>query len=259
MYDAVLVELSSPAGSPAAAAGLHLGRARGRTGRRTGWAKGPPGRPGSVTLDLIHHPTAQSAAMEQTPAHGPRATRQWIGRAAFEAALIVMGIVGALVVDEWRDARDRAARVQEALTAIRAELQANLTSVREVLALNEELIATLRESAKTGAVYQGGIVRSRPLSTVAWEAARDGAITTDIDHQTLMRLGRAYGATTRYLAEVSGYASFTYTYDGPTSLRERPERLAGWLSDLASRARGVEQQIGEALDAMDGDAGRPAA
>ncbi len=163
--------------------------------------------------------------MEETTDRAVQPSRQWVGRAAFEAALIVLGIVGALVVDEWRDSRHRAARVHESLTSIRAELQANLASTQELKVLNEELIGTLRESAKTGVVYQGGFVHNRPLSSVAWESTRDAAITNDIDHQVLMRLGRAYGAMNNYLADVGAFSSFIYTFEGQRHCANGPSAL----------------------------------
>jgi hypothetical protein len=51
---------------------------------------------------------------------------EWLARGAFEAALILLGLLGAFALNEWQDARTRAARVDTLLAAIRAELETNL-------------------------------------------------------------------------------------------------------------------------------------
>jgi hypothetical protein len=194
---------------------------------------------------------------EVPPPSPPSPTRPvpaWVGKAVFEAGLIVLGLVGALVVDEWRDARERSARVRTALTSILAELQTNRALLVEVIAGNEALMEALRESARTGTTYQKGLVRSAPLSAVAWEAARDAAITNDIDHPSLMTLGRAYRALDGYRTEVGVFSNYLYTYAGPGSLRESPLRLEGWISDLTGRARSVLTRLDEAIGAL-GQAG----
>lgn len=180
---------------------------------------------------------------------GPR-SREWIGRAAFEAGLIVLGLVGALLIDEWRDNRQRDQRVQTALQSLSAELHDNREALDTNLRNNEELIAKLRESEKTGLIYEGALLRRTPLSSVAWEAVRDAGVAADVPHTTLMALGRAYSAQASYLADLGVFSTYLYTYDGPRSFRENPARLAGWISDLTGRARSVRQRIDETLKTL---------
>jgi hypothetical protein len=182
-----------------------------------------------------------------TPESRPGGThsRAWIGRAAFEAALIVFGLVGALLIDEWRDTRERNERVRLALASIHAELVANRTVVQSAIENHETVITKLRDSATSG-VYQGAIIGAAPFSAVAWDAARDAGITSDLDHTTLIALGHAYRALADYTAERAVFTNYLYTNDTPT-LRQRPLGLAGWLSDMGGHARGVEEQLDRAL------------
>jgi hypothetical protein len=174
----------------------------------------------------------------------------WIGRAAFEAALIVLGLVGALVVDEWRETRQRDERVRSALASIRAELEANRGALDMAIANHQNVIGRLRESVKTGGTYQGGIISGAPFSSVAWDAARDAAITNDIDHQTLMTLGQAYGSLSAYLDGRKLFSSFLYTND-TQALRGNPLGLAGWLNDLTRNAQGVQTVVAAAITKLD--------
>jgi hypothetical protein len=183
---------------------------------------------------------------EQAPAARSRA---WIGRAAFEAGLIVLGLVGALLVDEWRTARERTARVQSALASIRSELEANRTAIADALANHQTVITKLREATGTGGIYQGSLISSPGFSAVAWDAARDGAITNDIDHVTLVALGHAYTALSDYMDERRLFTNYLYT--NPTDdFRRTPQGIAGWLNDMSGHAKRVERRLDAALQTL---------
>lgn len=198
-------------------------------------------------------PTTDSQVARASIAEGERLglrSREWIGRAVFEAGLIVLGLVGALLIDEWRNTRERNERVQNALESVTVELQANRDALDKAIADNEQLIARLHESEKTGVIYEGPILRRPSLSSVAWDAVRDGGITSDVPHTLLMSLGRAYSAQASYISELGVFSTYLYTYQGPRPLRETPGALAGWLNDLKGRAQGVRQRIDEALKTL---------
>jgi hypothetical protein len=172
----------------------------------------------------------------------------WVWRAALEAALIVFGLVGALLIDEWRDSRERAERVGMALDSIRAELVVNHKAIQGAIANHETVMARLREAAKAGTVYQRGILVGQPFSSVAWEAARDGGITNQMDQATLMELGRVYRALDYYLDQRSLLLGYLYTTD--KNVRGDPLALAGWLNDMTGAARGVEERLRVASRAL---------
>jgi hypothetical protein len=89
-------------------------------------------------------------------------------------------------------------------------------------------------------------INAPPFSVVAWEAARDGAITNDIDHAMLMTIGHAYGALARYQNARQLFINYLYTNGSPT-FRENTLGLAGWLSETARHARDVQARIKEAV------------
>jgi len=180
----------------------------------------------------------------ETSTAAPR-SYAWIGRAAFEAALIVFGLVGAFLIDEWRESRARAERVGAALASIRAELADNEKAVAAAIENHDQVIAQLKKAAETRKTYYGGIIFSPPFSSVAWEAARDAAITNDIDHATLMSLGHAYRSLDAYEDERTVFLNYLYT-NNTQNLRENPLGLAGWLSDMRRHARGVQDRLGAA-------------
>jgi type II secretory pathway pseudopilin PulG len=187
----------------------------------------------------------------EAPDTAPSAPRShaWIGRAAFEAGLIVFGLVGALLIDEWRDARARAERVDAALSSIRAELAANEQSTQAAIANHQSVRGVLRESLKSKEPYQRGIMTTPPFSSVAWEAARDAGITPDIDQVTLMALGQAYRSLDRYLDQRTLLLNHAYT-NGQDLRLTNPLALAGWLNDLERNARSVSVALHAASRAL---------
>jgi hypothetical protein len=179
----------------------------------------------------------------------PRQSRAWIGRAAFEASLIVLGLVGALFVEEWRETRERDERVRSALASIRGELEANRKEVAQAVADHEGVIAALEESARTGVIYQDSVIRPRAFSSVAWEAARDAAITNDIDHAMLMVLGRTYNTIADHIKQRERFLDYLYT-NNVVDLRRNPLVLRGWLRDILGHTRRVDDTLGSALRAL---------
>jgi hypothetical protein len=137
----------------------------------------------------------------------------------FEAGLIVLGLVGALLIDEWRDDRERQLRLETAMTSIRTELTNNLAALSRIVEREEVLIAELRRLQADGKHYEGPVLTDAAsgLGSIAWEAACDAGVMADMPFESLTALGRAYGS------------------------------LAVRFNDLVSRARAVRASVGEAL------------
>lgn len=176
--------------------------------------------------------------------------REWLVRAAFEAGLIVVGLIGALALNDWHDRRQRDQSVRDALASIRIELQSNLTSIVEVIKFNENLMGVLTESAKTGKPYMDRIVAGMDLSTTAWDAARDAGISNDIPFPILMVLGRAYTSQGGFVREIEFFLNQMYTGSVAYDMRKEPLGLRGILSDYTHHARRLRQHYQDALAAL---------
>ena len=84
--------------------------------------------------------------------------RRWLVRALFESALIILSIIAALAVNEWRDQRELESHVRRARTAFAQEIQAN----RDIL-LDEK--SGLPYHQRLWQRYQE--VGTRPVVTIA--------------------------------------------------------------------------------------------
>jgi hypothetical protein len=191
------------------------------------------------------------SAVEEQPRAALR--RQWLAKALFESGFIVLGLVGALLVDEWRDERVRAARVEAALASIRVEMTQNRDAIAGRLNSNEELIATLRAMAAGGKRYESGIIRpgATNMSSIVWEATRDSGITSDIPLETLIVLGRAYTTLDAYLKEMADFSAQLYAdREFGETFRRDPMSLVGRYNDTNRRIVTLLERTDAALKVL---------
>ena len=149
--------------------------------------------------------------------------------------------------------------MQEALASIRAEIDENITSLTERVAINEELMARLHQLAAAKQPYEHSAL-IRPTgsvpSSIVWDSARLAGITNDMPFDLLVALGRAYGAYVDYNGEMTFFLQQLYSSVGgigstAREFREHPDQLAGYYNDLTGRAQRVKARFEEALKAID--------
>ena len=182
------------------------------------------------------------------PQHAPK-RREWLARAAFEGGLIALSLVGALALNEWKEARDRQARARDALAAIRLELQANSDEIQRAIAGTTDVIGKIKQATREKRRYEDGLVRRAQLVSTAWDSSRAAAITSDIPFPTLMALGRAYTLQADYQRDM---ASFYNTLLSGTlgDVRANPELMAALLNEMNGNAGRVAREYQNALKAL---------
>ena len=154
------------------------------------------------------------------PAVAPRARprarlRELVGPAVFEASFVVLGVVLAYAVNEWREAREHRRRATAATSAITAELQANRDAVRAASAYHLSLLDTLRVPRAPGwrpspALFSRGFVAPAQLSATAWETAAQAGVMEHIPYPVVLRLSRAYAQQARYEQQAMGVGELIY-------------------------------------------------
>ena len=173
----------------------------------------------------------------------------WIKKGAFEGALRAASLVGALALNEWRDARDRQARVRDALAAMRLELQANREEIERVMARNAEVIGKIKEAKEEQRRYEGGLLRPAQVVATAWDSSRAAAITNDVPFATLMALGRAYARQATYDRDLGSFYN-TLLSGTLGDVRANPDLMAGLLNEMDGNARSLLQEYDRALKAL---------
>ncbi len=202
-----------------------------------------------------------------------RATRprEWLGRALFEAALIVLSILGAYAVSEWRDARVLRQRSATVLASIRQEVEANLAGMKEANQYNYGVLQRLTDAVAAGAttippsVHPRGMFQMPPLVSTAWESAHTSDVATEIPFELMLRLGATYQFQARYERRMETFLAMMYQsamiqVGNGVELPTAPAQFRGILRDHVGIGGGLEQRYVETLRDWDvGDASAVAA
>jgi len=165
-----------------------------------------------------------------------KATAVWLPRVLFESALIVLSILVALGLDEWRENREDEENVQLALSNFASELLQNQARVEDAAPFNQGLRNVLR--------FVNMVESYVPvvLQSAAWETALATGSLAKMDYYLVSALSLTYSLQNRYqLTSRSGMAELT----SPQNLSEEKLNLAlynsiRYLDNITS----MEEELG---------------
>ena len=182
-----------------------------------------------------------------------KATATWLPRVLFESALIVLSILVALGLDEWRENREDEENVQLALSNFSSELLLNQARVDDAAPFNRGLRNVLRNRYQTddiGSVDEFvNMVESYVpvvLQSAAWETALATGSLAKMDYDLVSALSLTYSLQNRYqLTSRSGMAELT----SPQNLSEEKLNLALYNSiRYLDEVTNMEEELGVIYD-----------
>lgn len=153
----------------------------------------------------------ESVSPVRAAAQSSEGSSAW-SRFAFESALIVLSILLAFVLNEWREERRDRSRVVEATSRIAAEVTHNMAALDSAIPYHESVvarIAALLDSTGVAAVRQrldappslemlAGVapegLRPPDLRSAAWRSSEVGGVLTLFDADALQGIAAAYQA-----------------------------------------------------------------
>lgn len=178
-----------------------------------------------------------------------KSTSVWLPRVLFESALIVLSILVALGLDEWRENREDEETVQLALSNFVREIQQNQASVEDSAPFNQGLRSVLRNRYQTGDIgsvdeFVNMVESYAPavLQSTAWETALATGSLAKMEYDLVSALSLTYSLQNRYLlASRTGMTELT----SPQNLSEEKLNLAvynsiRYLNDITS----MEEELG---------------
>lgn len=141
---------------------------------------------------------------------GPR-----VGTFLGELALIVIGVLLALSVDEWRQERARVAAGEAAIESIRVELAANREKAIESRDYHDGRAARIGDSFGGGEPltrndFPKGFTMPARFSRAAWETAREAGELTAVDRELRQEIAEAYAWQERYAAQIDAVSALIY-------------------------------------------------
>jgi hypothetical protein len=178
-----------------------------------------------------------------------KATAVWLPRVLFESALIVLSILVALGLDEWRENREDEENVQLALSNFASEMLQNQARVEDAAPFNRGLRNVLRNRYQTGDIgsvdeFVNMVESYVPvvLQSAAWETALATGSLAKMDYDLVSALSLTYSLQSRYqLTSRSGMAELT----SPQNLSEEKLNLALYNSiHYLDNITSMEEELG---------------
>jgi hypothetical protein len=173
-----------------------------------------------------------------------------------ESALIVLSVLLALVLDEWRRGRDERAEFAIALESIRAELADNRSAVERAranhLAVHDSLLQYVnRAQTPPPRIYYGGMFNPASVLSAAWQSARDGGSLDRLSYDVRLTLARVYDRQSRYRAMGDAIAQGTMSdvqrRGGEAVFRDGAANFLVLTEDFANRERVLTEAYDTAL------------
>jgi hypothetical protein len=152
----------------------------------------------------------------------------------FESALIVVSILVALGLDEWREKREDAELVRNSLTTFLIEVQQNKIRVDDAVPFNQGLRQVLArhyfdDDVETVDEFVSMIESYSPaaLQSTAWDTALATGSLAKMEYTVVTALSLTYGLQNRYqLATQTGMSNLT----SPQNLSQDKLRLSFYNS-----------------------------
>ncbi len=141
---------------------------------------------------------------------------------ALEIFSIVLAVLLALLVNEWREARRTADLVARSLQGIRHEIDANRAVLQESHAYQGKTLDIMRKALLPGGpqtdvdslesllqqlyTREGGMWQPARLQGAAWKTAESTGILRDMDYSLVLSLGQCYSQQEDYREVVSHFS-----------------------------------------------------
>ena len=191
--------------------------------------------------------------------------RRWIVRVVFESGLIVISIVVALGVNEWRDRRELQAQAHEARGAFAREINANretLLAEKSGLPNHKRLLERYREVSAKAAVTAADLqpvydefpqgVNMLRLRDAVWRSLSGSDVLRRLEQRDLFLLAEIY----RQQEEIDDYNRAMYAAwrqinsdaDNPGYIKDSIRSTRAYLADVIGAEERLRKLYDEARD-----------
>jgi hypothetical protein len=148
-----------------------------------------------------------------------KTTAVWLPQVLFESALIVVSILVALGLDEWRENREDAETVNQAIQYFKSEITRNRAGIDDAATFDQGLLDVLKGrfgGSEIDTVEEFVILVDSytpvVLQSTAWETALATGSLAKMDYNLVSALSLTYSLQNRYqLATRSGLGNMTAT------------------------------------------------
>lgn len=179
---------------------------------------------------------------------------EWILRATFESMLIIVSIVAALAVDEWRQGRQNQELATQSLAVFEREIRQNMARLDDVAPYHagmRDVVARMAAEEAAGADLRSIMEGLEPtvLLNTAWETALATGALTYMDFEVVSALSLTYSLQRRFAEESRSHLPDISVVPGgsPAMLDDRITAARSYLEDLTRDEQQLRGVYAEAL------------
>jgi hypothetical protein len=175
-------------------------------------------------------------------------------------SLIVIGVLLALSVDEWRHSRARDRAAEAAIQSIRAELVANRELAQTAMEYHQDRIGHIRQALESGTPLQPGdfprgFTNPARFLGAAWDTARESGDLTAVDRDLHRTIAGAHATQARYEKQAEIVSQIIYQQlhaEGTAGVVKNPQSLMTLLYTFLYREQEIIDVFDQTLAAIDG-------
>lgn len=176
--------------------------------------------------------------------------------------MILVSILAAFAIDNWREDNERARRLSEARVSLMQELRFNLDLLDEdnYLPHHSRLQGVYRTMMKDGttdradAMFERGI-HPAPLRDAAWRSFLVSGVASDLQFALHARLAGIYGAQDRlnfmHQSFVGSLLAPRADRETPTFTRDMIRSVAMYMTDVVESERGLQTEYRVAVKELE--------
>lgn len=188
---------------------------------------------------------------------------RWLKRAAFESLLIVVSLVLAFALNEWREAHNQKAQLREARALIAEEISHNRATLEapDYLQHHQQLLERYRRLAEStdprgDPIFDTG-VHIAPLRDAAWRSLSAREIVAQMPYREIVLLADLYQEQTRlenmHWTVMSLLIAPQPDQADTEQLRARKHSIALYLGDVVSTERRLLKRYSDGVGMLASD------
>ena len=186
-------------------------------------------------------------------------TRDALRAALFEASFVLLGVLLALLANDWRQNRADRDESNRALGAILEELRSNRDAVAESMDYHGELLQLLHGEHDPAwrpslSDFPKGFIFPARVTRTAWDSAAETGALAKTDFAVVMDLSGAYALQERYEAQSQSIGDVIYGEifrHGIDSILDHPDHLASIVSTFVYREGELLRQIEDTIAVLE--------
>lgn len=185
-------------------------------------------------------------------------TPEWLLRVSIESLLIVLSILLALAVDEWREGRSNEALARQSLQIFAREIEQNLAMMNDAVPYHmglQQVVAEMAADADRVVDVQSILEGLQPiiLQNTAWETALATGAFRHMDVNTVSRLSRMYSMQQRFRDQTTVGRPELFVTDALTDAQqlEQMEQALRYLTDVVRAEQDLRAVYLLALEEID--------